>query len=184
MEAVETCKMEKKTLNPSASFFNALGMIALSVAIRMSQGMIRGAFRRSYGQQGITDFIFTVAAAGIFLWGVWRLVHFSGPLKRLREMAEGMKAALAESQNITSSCKISVYAVNGVDYQVFLKGGITREKELFDQCMEEFLAAVDNQRYLLYAPKALGAISSGVYQNTAGKSYVAKRKSRSLWQSK
>lgn len=108
MEAVETCKMEKKTLNPSASFFNALGMIALSVAIRVSQGMIRGAFRRSYGQQGITDFIFTVAAAGIFLWGVWRLVHFSSPLKRLREMAEGMKAALVESQNITSSCKISV----------------------------------------------------------------------------
>lgn len=159
MEAVETCKMKKKTLNPSASFFNALGMIALSVAIRMSQGMIRGAFRRSYGQQGITDFIFTVAAAGIFLWGVWRLVHFSSPLKRLREMAEGMKAALAESQNITSSCKVSVYAENGVDYQVFLKGGTTREKELFAQCMEEFLAAVDNQRYLLYAPQALGAMT-------------------------
>lgn len=159
MEVVETCKMKKKLLNPSASFFNALGMIALSVAIRVSQGMIRGAFRRSYGQQGITDFIFTVAAAGIFLWGVWRLVHFSSPLKRLREMAEGMKAALVESQNITSSCKISVYAVNGVDYQVFLKGGTTREKELFAQCMEEFLAAVDNQRYLLYAPKALGAMT-------------------------
>lgn len=159
MEAVETCKMKKKTLNPGVSFFNALGMIALSVAIRMSQGMIRGAFRRSYGQQGITDFIFTVAAAGIFLWGVWRLVHFSSPLKRLREMAEGMKAALAESQNITSSCKVSVYGENGVDYQVFLKGGTTREKELFAQCMEEFLAAVDNQRYLLYAPKALGAMT-------------------------
>ena len=159
MEAVETCKMKKKLLNPSASFFNDLGMIALSVAIRMSQGMIRGAFRRSYGQQGITDFIFTVAAAGIFLWGVWRLVHFSGPLKRLREMAEGMKAALAESQNITSSCKVSVYGENGVDYQVFLKGGTTREKELFAQCMEEFLAAVDNQRYLLYAPQALGAMT-------------------------
>lgn len=159
MEAVETCKMKKKLLNPSASFFNALGMIALSVAIRMSQGMIRGAFRRSYGQQGITDFIFTVAAAGIFLWGVWRLVHFSGPLKRLREMADGMKAALAESQNITSSCKVSVYGENGVDYQVFLKGGTTREKELFAQCMEEFLAAVDNQRYLLYAPQALGAMT-------------------------
>lgn len=159
MEAVETCKMKKKTLNPGVSFFNALGMIALSVAIRMSQGMIRGAFRRSYGQQGITDFIFTVAAAGIFLWGVWRLVHFSGPLKRLREMAEGMKAALAESQNITSSCKVSVYGENGVDYQVFLKGGTTREKELFAQCMEEFLAAVDNQRYLLYAPQALGAMT-------------------------
>lgn len=184
MEAVETCKMKKKTLNPGVSFFNALGMIALSVAIRMSQGMIRGAFRRSYGQQGITDFIFTVAAAGIFLWGVWRLVHFSSHLKRLREMVERMKAALAESQNITSSCKISVYAVNGVDYQVFLKGEITREKELFDQCREEFLAAVDNQRYLLYAPKALGAISSGVYQNTAGKGCVAQRKGRSLWQSK
>lgn len=159
MEAVETCKMKKKTLNPGVSFFNALGMIALSVAIRMSQGMIWGAFRRSYGQQGITDFIFTVAAAGIFLWGVWRLVHFSGPLKRLREMAEGMKAALAESQNITSSCKVSVYGENGVDYQVFLKGGTTREKELFAQCMEEFLAAVDNQRYLLYAPQALGAMT-------------------------
>lgn len=159
MEAVETCKMKKKLLNPSASFFNALGMIALSVAIRMSQGMIRGAFRRSYGQQGITDFIFTVAAAGIFLWGVWRLVHFSSPLKRLREMAEGMKTALAESQNITSSCKVSVYGENGVDYQVFLKGGTTREKELFAQCMEEFLAAVDNQRYLLYAPQALGAMT-------------------------
>ncbi len=159
MEAVETCKMKKKTLNPGVSFFNALGMIALSVAIRMSQGMIWGAFRRSYGQQGITDFIFTVAAAGIFLWGVWRLVHFSSPLKRLREMAEGMKAALAESQNITSSCKVSVYGENGVDYQVFLKGGTTREKELFAQCMEEFLAAVDNQRYLLYAPKALGAMT-------------------------
>ena len=159
MEAVETCKMKKKTLNPGVSFFNALGMIALSVAIRMSQGMIRGAFRRSYGQQGITDFIFTVAAAGIFLWGVWRLVHFSSPLKRLREMAEGMKAALAESQNITSSCKVSVYGENGVDYQVFLKGGTTREKELFAQCMEEFLAAVDNQRYLLYAPQALGAMT-------------------------
>lgn len=159
MEAVETCKMKKKTLNPGVSFFNALGMIALSVAIRMSQGMIRGAFRRRYGQQGITDFIFTVAAAGIFLWGVWRLVHFSGPLKRLREMAEGMKAALAESQNITSSCKVSVYGENGVDYQVFLKGGTTREKELFAQCMEEFLAAVDNQRYLLYAPQALGAMT-------------------------
>lgn len=76
MEAVETCKMKKKTLNPGVSFFNALGMIALSVAIRMSQGMIRGAFRRSYGQQGITDFIFTVAAAGIFLWGVWGLCIF------------------------------------------------------------------------------------------------------------
>ena len=81
MEAVETCKMKKKLLNPGASFFNALGMIALSVAIRVSQGLIRGAFRRSYGQQGITDFIFTEAAAGIILWGVWRLVHFSSPLK-------------------------------------------------------------------------------------------------------
>lgn len=70
-----------------------------------------------------------------------------------------MKAALAESQNITSSCKVSVYGENGVDYQVFLKGGTTREKELFAQCMEEFLAAVDNQRYLLYAPQALGAMT-------------------------
>lgn len=45
-----------------------------------------------------------------------------------------------------------------MDYQVFLRGGTTREKELFAQCMEEFLSAVDNQRYLLYAPRTLGSM--------------------------
>lgn len=159
IEAVETCKMKKKLLNPSASFFNALGMIAISVAIRMSQGIMRGAFRRNYGNLDLVDLFFTLATAGIFVWGVWRFVHFSSPLRRLREMAEGMKAALVESQNIISSCKVSVFAENGIDYKVFLSGGTTREKELFAQCMEEFLAAVDNQRYLLYAPKALGAMT-------------------------
>lgn len=155
MEAVETCKMKKKILNPGVSFYNALGMIVLSIVFRISQGMIRGAFRRNYGQQDFVSLFFTLAAAGIFLWGVWRLVHFSSPLKRLREMAEGMKTALAESQNITPSCKVSVFTEDSIDYKVFLKGGTTREKELFAQCMEEFLAAVDNQRYLLYAPKSL-----------------------------
>ena len=159
MEAVETCKMKKNLLNPGVSFFNAIGMIMLSVAIRISQGIIRGAFHRNYGQQEFLSLFYTLAATGIFLWGVWRLVHFSSPLRRLREMAEGMKETLIKSQNITPSCKVSVFTKDGIDYKVFLKGGTSREKELFAQCMEEFLMAVDNQRYLLYAPKSLGCMT-------------------------
>ena len=33
---------------------------------------------------------------------------------------------------------------------MYLSGGTAREKEIFAQCAEEFLGAVENQRYLLY----------------------------------
>ncbi len=35
-------------------------------------------------------------------------------------------------------------------YQIYLKGGTVREKEVFSNCVEEFFGVIDNQRYLLY----------------------------------
>ncbi len=51
---------------------------------------------------------------------------------------------------ILSAARVEASDLNGAFYEVYLKGGSVREKDIFSNCVEEFFGVVDNQRYLLY----------------------------------
>lgn len=71
------------------------------------------------------------------------------PEKYFKEIGDGILKSLQEIGEITSKCRVKTeHAGNG--YAMYLSGGTAREKEIFAQCAEEFLGAVENQRYLLY----------------------------------
>lgn len=76
------------------------------------------------------------------------------PLRRLKVFGNGIRKAL-ELQNLMEEPHSKVVTENaGPDiHTVYLSGGSGRDKALFAQCINEFFAAIDNQRYLLVKAK-------------------------------
>ena len=96
-----------------------------------------------------------ILATGLSLFTLvyaYRLVKRLSPARYLRGVAEGTLRALHQKGEITSDCKVVVESA-GSEEAVYLKGGEARERELFAQCVEEFFAPMENQRYILRLKK-------------------------------
>lgn len=72
------------------------------------------------------------------------------PLKRLKACGMGIRRALAAKQLLEDlNCRVAVNAKSATVQEVYLTGKSSRDKQLFTQCIQEFFAELDNQRYIL-----------------------------------
>ncbi|MFI3168592.1 MAG: DEAD/DEAH box helicase family protein [Faecalibacterium sp.] len=88
--------------------------------------------------------------------GVFRckkLITFASPFRRLKAFGEGMRKALLEANHLEGyEHRVEVQS-ESVIYNLYLVGGSGYDKALFAQCMDEMFSDIDNQRYILYAPR-------------------------------
>ena len=148
METTEECTMNREPLQSGALFFHAIFYIALLLAGEITAALL------FLGSGMKTLFaLLSVCFTLLLLWiGVTLLKHRS-PLKRLKQMGQGVLTALIRIGQITSACRVEADNIQGIFYGIWLTGGTAREKNVFACCMEELLLPVDNQRYLLHSKK-------------------------------
>ena len=84
------------------------------------------------------------------LQNVPKLLTLGTPVKRLRACGMGIKKALLE-QGLLENKKATVAAEATKENvsTVYLCGGSSRDKTVFAQCVQEFFADIDDQRYIL-----------------------------------
>ena len=140
--------MNREPLQSGALFFHAIFYIALLLAGEITAALL------FLGSGMKTLFaLLSVCFTLLLLWiGVTLLKHRS-PLKRLKQMGQGVLTALIRIGQITSACRVEADNIQGIFYGIWLTGGAAREKNVFACCMEELLLPVDNQRYLLHSKK-------------------------------
>ena len=109
---------------------------------------------------GVLPFLFAaLAIVGIIILVVNlpKLISMSSPLKRLKTMGKGILSAMQKKGMLSAGnsyrVESEVHAENPFCHSVYLLGGTSRDKQLFAKCLNEFYAAVENQRYLLVNPK-------------------------------
>ncbi len=150
----------KKPLLTTVLFFDALRsmvvrglVVAATAAITLY--LVASGRVDVLTEQGIYT-IYTMVLAVAELPCIKRLLTLGTPLGRLRAFGEGLRAALEQTGQLdTSESRVETEA-DAPFYLVCLQGGTGRDKTLFSQCVQEFFAPVDNQRYLLYRSNRSG----------------------------
>lgn len=84
------------------------------------------------------------------LQNVPKLLTLGTPVKRLRACGMGIRKALLE-QGLLESKKATVAAESTKENvsTIYLCGGTSRDKTVFAQCVQEFFADINDQRYIL-----------------------------------
>lgn len=104
---------------------------------------------------GLISKVVVTAGALLLLYIIFKfptLLSLGSPYKRMKAMGKGIvKAMKAQGHlNCGDTYKVEGMAVpTNAAYAIYLKGGSTREKELFAKCVSETFGVVDNQRYLI-----------------------------------
>lgn len=153
METVEDCKMDGGFLKSGAYFINAIGLIVILVALQFANTYIRAAARTNGQENNWQFFIVSLLIVLGLTFCIQKLVRALSPLKRLKLMGRGIVDALRQKGQLISDCRVELEEEDGCFYHAYLTGGTVREKNLFAECLEEMLASVDNQRYLLHSKK-------------------------------
>lgn len=86
----------------------------------------------------------------VLLKKVPTLFMLGTPLKRLKACGMGIRRALAAKHLLEDpNCRVAAVAKSATVQEVYLTGKSSRDKQLFTQCIQEFFAELDNQRYIL-----------------------------------
>lgn len=133
-------------------FFDAIRQMIFSAI------MMIGSLIFCYLMKGVMTAFFGVVAAAFFIFLVMKfpkLLSMGSPLGRIRKMGEGIVKAMKQQGLLTmgNNYRVESEDAAGMVHAVYLRGGTSREKELFAKCISEFFGVVDNQRYLLVNPK-------------------------------
>lgn len=157
MEVADQCEIPAAKLKPGAYFRNLRAKSLLyALVILLSFCALCLAIRAFKGGSLLSFFFFILMVAGMIgasKYG-FKLLRIFYPMRRLDSIGKAVLYALKQSGAITSmGVKSRVEQTSDTVSYTYLKGGTTKEKEIYAECMEQFFAAVDNQRYLLYAPK-------------------------------
>lgn len=98
--------------------------------------------------------ILIVAGMILLLKKVPKLATLATPMKRLKAFGMGIRRALLQ-QNLleTDRSKVVAKTTKPTVSSVYLSGGSSRDKALFAQCVREFFAEIENQRYILVKKK-------------------------------
>lgn len=96
-----------------------------------------------------------LAAAILFLLKKFpKLILLNSPLKRLKAFGMGIRKALLQQKLLeTEHSKVVTETEKNGTQSIYLSGGSGRDRKLFAQCISEFFAVVDNQRYILVKKK-------------------------------
>ncbi len=101
--------------------------------------------------QSLPIFLLALLVLAIF-WG--RYFIYKSPYKRLEIFGKAIHQALLDSGQIEtkeSAPRVVKDSKQAIYNAIYLKGDSMREKEIFAQTMTEFLAPIENQRYILKA---------------------------------
>lgn len=153
METLDEFDIHKEELKTKAAFFNILGLMIVDAAVMVSyQAAISGmGTLKSLGLPAmITGWVIWMLLAGYFGKLAWRAGRYLTPYRYLEQIGKGIQRALEDCGQIESKTRVEADDDGQAWYQIYLKGGTVREKEVFSNCVEEFFGVIDNQRYLLY----------------------------------
>lgn len=128
-----------------------LAGIAMLAGVILAAGIAKATKSPMLSAIGLVLIVCGIAAGMIRFPKAFML---GSPLRRLKVFGNGIRKAL-EIQNLMEEPHSKVVTENaGPDiHTVYLSGGSGRDKALFAQCINEFFAAIDNQRYLLVKAK-------------------------------
>lgn len=128
-----------------------LAGIAMLAGVILAAGIAKATKSPMLSAIGLVLIVCGIAAGMIRFPKAFML---GSPLRRLKAFGNGIRKAL-ELQNLMEEPHSKVVTENaGPDiHTVYLSGGSGRDKALFAQCVNEFFAAIDNQRYLLVKAK-------------------------------
>lgn len=145
IEVVEETDV-KDQLITGVVFFDALRYVFISILLLVFMLLGRG----------------LIAMPSVFVWGVIcfaivgivlncpKLIRFGSRLNRLKEI--GNQIAKAMKQNgffRDENYWVEVEHPDGMVHAIYLRGGTGWEKKVFAQCVSEFYASLDNQKYIL-----------------------------------
>ncbi|RGU95077.1 hypothetical protein DWW31_05925 [Clostridium sp. AF15-17LB] len=159
----EVQEVDKRILEPGYLFLNAVTVEVVSWIC-----MILIVLFRMFLQAGLEAASFWPAATGVFFlaaaacagrYGV-RIFKLCTPQKRMKQAAEGILDALIRTAKLEEPqhCKAEVKEEEFLVLS-YLKGGTTRDKTLFAECLAQFFGIIDNPRYLLIHRK--GSVRTG-----------------------
>ncbi len=128
-----------------------LAGIAMLAGVILAAGIAKATKSPMLSAIGLVLIVCGIAAGMIRFPKAFML---GSPLRRLKVFGNGIRKAL-ELQNLMEEPHSKVVTENaGPDiHTVYLSGGSGRDKAIFAQCINEFFAAIDNQRYLLVKAK-------------------------------
>lgn len=156
MDVADQCEVPASKLEPGAHFKNlrTKGILCILLAL-LSIGALFFAGRSIFGGSILSILCFIlmlISILGTLKFGS-KLLSIASPLRRLNSISKAVVYALKQNGTITSSGVRSAVEQTSTASYTYLKGGTTKEKEQYAECIQQFFAPVDNQRYLLYAPK-------------------------------
>ena len=156
IEIVDETAMKEENI-PGMVFIDAIRSLILSIAfVIVSIVLFTGIAGLFTISSGILIGLFVVIVFPWLLTAIFqskKVFRFKNPMNRLRACGEGILKALMQMQFLHSvACRVECEHDEPFHF-LYLKGGTNKDKLLFTQCVDEFFAEIDNQRYILYNPK-------------------------------
>ncbi len=148
--ADEVCKSKK--LITSVILFDYLGFILAAILTQVTySSLVRG-----MRYEGLDVMQYRIVIGAMCLWIApccTKIVQLLTPLNVLKKIGEGTRQALMDINKFDDWNHRVETEVDQHLHVIYLVGGTGHDKALFAQCMSEILDDVDNQRYILYAPR-------------------------------
>lgn len=149
----EVQEADKRILEPGYLFLNAVAVEIVSwicmVLIMLFRIFLQAGLEAESFWSAATGILFLAAAVCAGRYGV-RIFRLCTPQKRMKQAAEGILDALIRTGKMEAP-QHSRVEVNEEEFLVLscLRGGTTRDKTLFAECLAQFFGIIDNPRYIL-----------------------------------
>ncbi len=155
MEIVDENTIEKNMIS-AVVFIDFMKLLFLFIICRIGMSAVvlgvRNLFNVNlkgsniYGLLGLTLF-------GGILICLWKIIDLRSPYRRLRLFGKGIHQALQKTNQFYSTNSRVELEKADAAYAIYLLGGTGHDKKMFADCVSQFYAPIENQRYILYSKK-------------------------------
>ena len=149
-ETVLMFKEDNDVIKSKTSFDDVLGMILFNIVFWVVGISIDRFFRSLFSSRASNMFWMALIGIGIslFCYLIFRIYLHLSPGKYLKQVGKSIRDALVDKGEILETSRVMVEG-NQFYHSIYLMNASLREKEIFVQCVDEFLGVVNNQRYLI-----------------------------------
>lgn len=149
MEPADEIRADRREFRPGTVFVHALGVQIMAVLAEILN-IICFLIPRAEGAAAYLPFL-CITAVFVLVSIVYggKLIRQLTPMWRFRGISRGILSALKKSGAVVSSCQAVSEEEDGIWFCAWLAGGTDREKNIYSDALEQMLAPVENQRYLL-----------------------------------
>ncbi len=154
IEIVDETSMDKKIIT-AVMFFDALKValtgtiLAIALALALTTLKFNSTLLTNIFKVGIAFCIFKAVIK------LPKLIKLRSPLSRLKTYGKAIHSALLDQSLLESEGSKVVTEQTGdtTRHAIYLKGGTSKDKKLFADCVSQFFDPIDNQRYILVREK-------------------------------